>query len=158
TLKSEVEMLAKRQTGPAIESLKRRGNVHEISNRQERTYVIARNYVANPHGTLIISPENKSRHELNAAVRQELRAKGLVGIDDHKCRVLVPRQDMTGAERTWAKRYEVGDVVRFSRGSKGLGITSGSYGSVVAVNAAQNLLTVRARSGNQITYDPKRLS
>ncbi len=157
-LKSEVEMLAKRQTGPAIESLKSRGNVHEISNRQERVYAIARNYVANPHGTLIISPDNKSRHELNAAVRQELRAKGLVGIDDHKCRVLVPRQDMTGAERTWAKRYEVGDVVRFSRGSQKIGIPAGSYGNVVAVNAAENLLTIRKVDGNQVTHDPKRLS
>ena len=158
SLKAEVELLAEGKTRTAIESLKNRGKVKEISDPRERIRAIAQNYVANPLGTLIVSPDNKSRHDLNAAVRQELRMKGLVGTDNHKFRVLLPRQDMTGAERGWAKRYELENVVRFSRGSRVLGIEARSYGSVVNVNIAENLLSIRRTDGSMVTYDPKRLS
>ena len=157
-LKGEVELLAKGKTIAAIASLRNRGKVNEISDPEERIRAIAQNYVANPLRTLIVSPDNKSRHQLNQAVRQELKAKGLVSADDHKIRVLLPRQDMTGAERAWARRYEPGNVVRFSRGSKGLGVEARSYGRVIDVNFGENLLTIQRTDGNQVVYDPKRLS
>ena len=65
---------------------------------------------------------------------------------------------MTGAERTWASRYQTEDVVRYSRGSKLVSVEPGTYATVVAVNAAENLLTIRKTTGDQISYDPKRLS
>jgi conjugative relaxase-like TrwC/TraI family protein len=157
-LKAEVEMLAKGQTAAALDSLKLRGKINEIADPQERIRIIARNYVANPERTLIVSPDNKSRQELNAAVRQELKANGLLGARDHPFRVLVPRQEMTGAERAWAKRYEMDNVLRFSRGSKLIGIEAGSYGRVVAINSTENRLTIQIGNENQVTYDPKRLS
>lgn len=157
-LKAEVELLAKGQTAAAIDSLKTRGRINEISDSQERIRAIARNYIGNAERTLIVSPDNKSRHEVNEAVRQELKANGLLGTEDHKFRVLVPRQEMTGAERAWARRYELENVVRFSRGSKVLGFDAGSYGRVVNINVAENLLTIQKADGNQVTYDPKRLS
>jgi conjugative relaxase-like TrwC/TraI family protein len=157
-LKSEVEMLTRGQISLAIKSLKARGKVNEIHDSKERIRAIARRYAANPEHTLIVSPDNKSRQELNAAVRQELRANGLLGTDDRKLRVLVPRQDMTGADRAWARRYETEDVVRFSRGSKSIGIEPGSYCKVIDVNAEENLLRIKKSDENQITYDPKRLS
>jgi conjugative relaxase-like TrwC/TraI family protein len=157
-LKGEVELLSKGKTTAAIASLNNRGKVSEIPDPQERIRAIAQNYVANPLGTLIVSPDNKSRYQLNQAVRQELRAKGLVAADDHKFRVLLPRQDMTGAERAWARRYEPENIVRFSRGSKALGIEAGTYGRVVDVNVGENLLTIQKANGNQVIYDPKRLS
>jgi len=46
---------------------------------------------------------------------------------------------MTGAERGWASQYQIEDVVRYSRGSKVAGIEPRSYGTVVAVNAVENL-------------------
>jgi ATP-dependent exoDNAse (exonuclease V) alpha subunit len=39
-----------------------------------------------------------------------------------------------------------------------MGIVAGSYARVTAVNASENLLTVETAKGNQVTYDPKRLS
>ena len=70
---------------------------------------------------------------------------------------LAPRQDMTGADRAWANHYEVGDVVRYARGSKGSGIEAGSYGTVAAINPNANLLSVEMQSGQLATYDPRRL-
>jgi len=39
-----------------------------------------------------------------------------------------------------------------------MGIEAGSYGRVIAINASENLLTIQRDNGNQVTYDPRRLS
>jgi hypothetical protein len=70
--------------------------------------------------------------------------------------VLVMRQDMTGADRAWAGRYEPGDVVRYVGGSDERGIAGGSYATVKSVDAKANTVTVNW-NGKRITYDPKRL-
>lgn len=98
-LKATVEMLAHGQTAAAIDALRERGRIKRIVDPQERIQAIARNYVANPERTLIVSPDNASRQQLNQAVRQELKASGALTPEDHSFRVLIPRQDMTGAER-----------------------------------------------------------
>jgi conjugative relaxase-like TrwC/TraI family protein len=157
-LKATVEMLAHGQTVKAIEALRDRGRVIQILDPQDRILTIARNYVASPERTLIVSPDNASRQELNRAVRQELKATGAVKSQDHIFRVLIPRQDMTGAERAWAGRYQINDVVRYSRGSKVAGIEPRTYGTVVSVNPIENLLTIQKPAGDQVSYDPKRLS
>jgi ATP-dependent exoDNAse (exonuclease V) alpha subunit len=95
---------------------------------------------------------------LNVAVREELKANSALAPDDRNFRVLVPRQDMTGAERTWANRYEAGDIVRYARGSKAVSIDAGSYGTVVGVNPTDNSLSVKKADGKLATYDPRRLS
>src|SRR5208283_3783135 len=75
----------------------------------------------------------------------------------HALRVLAPRSDMTGADRTWAARYGVGDVLHYQRGSKTLGIEHRSYAQVVSTDPKSNLLTVEKPDGQQVTYDPARL-
>jgi ATP-dependent exoDNAse (exonuclease V) alpha subunit len=81
----------------------------------------------------------------------------MVTVQDHSLRILIPRQELTGAERQWASRYEPGDVIRYARGSKETGIERGSYARVVAVNPAENLLSVEKQNAELATYDPKRL-
>jgi hypothetical protein len=130
----------------------------EIPNAEERVRTIAKSYVESPDNSLIVSPDNASRRELNLAVRQELKANGSLAPEDHSFRVLVQRQDMTGAERSWASRYEINDVVRYTRGSKTIGIEAAAYASVVAINPAANLLTVEKANHELATYDPRRLT
>jgi hypothetical protein len=67
-----------------------------------------------------------------------------------------PRQDLTGADRTWAERYEVGDVLRYSRSSKETGIGKGEYAQVKSIDVPRNRLTVELQDGTQRTYDPRR--
>ena len=83
-----------------------------------------------PTGTLVISPDNESRRELNSLIHREMQNRGDVSKDEHKLRVLESRQDLTGADRQWAGQYEAGDVVRYSRGSKTEGIAPGEYARV----------------------------
>jgi conjugative relaxase-like TrwC/TraI family protein len=157
-LKSAVELLATGQVSAALDALQQQGRVKEIPNREERIRVIARTYVESPENTLIVSPDNASRRQLNVAVRQELKAIGTVAPEDHTFRVLVQRQDMTGAERSWASHYEIDDVVRYTRGSKTIGIEAATYASVVAINPAANQLTVEKANKKLATYDPRRLT
>ena len=157
-LKSAVELLATGQVSAALDALQQQGRVKEIPNAEERVRAIAKSYVESPENTLIVSPDNASRRELNVAVRQELKANGSLAPEDHTFRVLVQRQDMTGAERSWASHYEIDDVVRYARGSKAVGIEAGAYASVVAINPAANQLTVEKPNQELATYDPRRLT
>src|SRR5712692_6305480 len=157
-LKSVVELLATGQVSAALDALQQQGRVKEISNAEERVRAIAKSYVESPEKTLIVSPDNASRRELNVAVRQELKATGTLAPKDHTFRVLVQRQDMTRAERSWAPHYEIDDVVRYTRGSKAIGIGAGAYASVVAISPAANQLTVEKGNGELATYDPRRLT
>jgi conjugative relaxase-like TrwC/TraI family protein len=157
-LKSAVELLATGPSAAALDLLQQQGRIKEIRDPEERIRTIARAYAESPTNTLIVSSDNASRRELNLAVRDELKATGTLSKEDHNLRILVQRQDMTGADRAWANHYEAGDVVRYARGSKNLGIEAGSYGTVTAINPNANLLSVEMQTGEFATYDPRRLT
>jgi ATP-dependent exoDNAse (exonuclease V) alpha subunit len=157
-LQAAVEMLATGQVSAALGALQKQGRVREIPDTEERIRVIAKSYIESPERTLIVSPDNASRRELNTAVRQELKANGTLAPEDHSFRVLIQRQEMTGAERSWASRYEVNDVIRYARGSKNVGIEAGEYGTVVGINSTSNMLTVEKSTGELANYDPRRLA
>src|ERR1019366_8395346 len=125
---------------------------------EERVRAIATSYVESPENTLIVSPDNASRSQLNVAVRQELKANGRLAAEDHTFRVLAQRQDMTGSERSWPSHYEIDDVVRYTRGSKAIGIEAAAYAWVVAITPAANQLTVQKPNEELVTYDPRRLT
>jgi ATP-dependent exoDNAse (exonuclease V) alpha subunit len=98
-LKVAVESLAKGDVSGALQSLQAQGRIREISDAGERIRAIARSYVESPEKTLIVSPDNASRRDLNVAVREELKSKGALDPEDHQFKVLIQRQEMTGAER-----------------------------------------------------------
>jgi conjugative relaxase-like TrwC/TraI family protein len=155
-LKQVVEQLARGQVGAAVESLDRQGRVHEVKGNDERIAAIAREYAKSPDGTLVVSPDNRSRSEINQQIRDELQSRGFVSRQEYSVRTLVPRQEMTGADRSWAQQYQVDDILRYSRSSKETGIKRGDYTRVLAVNAKENTLTVVRASGERTTYDPRR--
>jgi conjugative relaxase-like TrwC/TraI family protein len=152
-----VEHLSNNETAIGIEMLSQQGRITEIIDPQVRIAAIAKSYAERPENALIVSPDNASRRAINQAVRQELQALGIVDKTDHSMRVLTPRNDMTGADREWANRYERGDVLYYTRGSKEHGIESRSYARVVSTNPKENLVTVQKQDGQQVTYDPSRL-
>jgi ATP-dependent exoDNAse (exonuclease V) alpha subunit len=155
-LKQTVEQLARGQVGEAIAGLERQGRIHEVPGHGDRIAAIAKEYAKSPDNTLVVSPDNRSRAEINQAIHAELQARGVVGKEEHRAQVLVPRQDLTGADRAWAARYNEGDVLRYSRGSKETGIGKGEYARVVSVDADSNRLTVERKDGTEQSYDPRR--
>jgi len=152
-----VEHLSRGEVAEGIALLEQQGRVTEITDPRKRIAAMARSYAASPDKTLIVSPDNASRREINQAVRSELQALGIVQPENHALRVLAPRSDMTGADRTWAARYGAGDVLRYQRGSKDIGIEKQSYARVISTNPKENLLTVQKENGENVSYSPARL-
>ena len=130
--------------------------MHEVKGHEERISAIAREYAKSPESTLVVSPDNRSRTEINQRIHDELQSRGVVSQQEHSINTLVPRQEMTGADRSWAQQYQVNDILRYSRSSQETGIEKGEYTRVVSVNARENTLTVLRTNGEQTTYDPRR--
>jgi len=147
-----VQHLANNETKTGIKMLADQERVTEIANPKERIAAIAKDYAARPENTIIVSPDNRSRQEINQAVRIELLAKGTLAEDGRQLTTLAHRSDMTGADRTWAARYNTGDVLQYTTGSKG-----DSFATVRSVDSKANTLTVELDNGATVTYDPKRL-
>jgi conjugative relaxase-like TrwC/TraI family protein len=156
-LKEVVQQLARGDVRDAMEKLDAQGRVHEIVDRDERLAEIAREYTTKPEGTLVVSPDNQSRREINEAIHRTMQSAGQVDHSEHRMRTLVARQEITGADRRWAGQYEPGDVVRYTKGSKAHGIEAGEYARVERVNEKENLVTVKRENGEQVSYDPRRL-
>ena len=156
-LKEVVEHLSRGNVREAIEKLDAQGRVHETPDRGERLKEIAREYAKRPEGTLVVSPDNQSRMEINRMIHAEMQKTGQVDHRERNVRVLVARQEITGADRQWAEQYVQGDVVRYTKGSKTHGIEAGEYARVERVNAKENVVTVAKQSGEHVSYDPRRL-
>jgi hypothetical protein len=50
-----------------------------------------------------------------------------------------------------------GDVIRYSKGSKPLGIEAGEYARVAAYRPREQHVTITRKSGEELSYDPRRL-
>ncbi len=157
-LRNVVEQLARGEVGAAVKNLDNQGRVHEFRDREQRINAIAKEYAKSPENTLVVSPDNRSRAEINGRIHAELQGRGVVGREEHRVQTLVSRQDFTGAARTWAERYEVGDVLRYSRASKETGIGKGEYARVTNIDGALNRITVVRKDGTQRSYNPQRQS
>ena len=152
-----VEHLAKGETATGVKMLADQGRITEIVSSKDRIAAIAKDYADKPDNTLIISPDNRSRQAINQAVRIELQGNGTLAKDSHEFSTLAHRSDMTGADRMWAARYNTGDVLQYTTGSKAHGIERNSYASVRSVDAAANTITILRDDGEVVSYDPKRL-
>ena len=152
-----VNHLAKGETAKGIEKLAQQGRITEVADPTERIAAIAKDYAANPERTIIVSPDNRSRQQINQAVRVELQEAGKLETEQKTFSVLAHRSDMTGADREWAARYKPGDILKYEKGSKAHGIPQNSTAVVLSSDARNNTVTVQQDGGKAITYDPKRL-
>jgi conjugative relaxase-like TrwC/TraI family protein len=156
-LKEVVEKLSRGQVREAMEKLDAGGRVHEICDRDERIATIAYEYKKQPEGTLVVSPDNQSRVAINEAIHYAMQDTNRIPYLEYRMKVLIARQEVTGADRQWAAQYEPGNVVRYAKGSKTLGIAPGEYARVESVDDKQNHVTVERENGQRLTYDPRRL-
>ena len=152
-----VQHLATGETAKGVQLLSEQGRITELRSGTERIAAIAQDYAAQPKHTLVVSPDNKSRQQINEAIRAELQTTGQLSRDAREFQTLAHRSDLTGAGRTWASLYNTGNVIRFESGSQTLGLERGSEARVSAVDARTNTLTVQTQDGSEISYDPRRL-
>jgi conjugative relaxase-like TrwC/TraI family protein len=156
-LKRVVEHLARGDVRAAVEQLDQQGRVHQFTAREERLRAIAQAFVEDPDPTLVVAPDHRSRRDLNDRIHTLLQHAGQVSPSEYRVRVLEARQEITGADRQWAEQYARGDVVRYTTGSRTVGIRAGEYARIEHIEATSNRVTVTRASGESLTYDPRRL-
>jgi ATP-dependent exoDNAse (exonuclease V) alpha subunit len=143
----------------AIDSLEQQGRIVEIAGTKQRLKAIAGAYCENAENTLVVSPRNRERVQLNTLIHRQLQRDGKVSRDDYQMTVYMNRQDMTGTERTFANAYMPGeDIIRYNRASKVYDVKVGDYALVTAKNHEENEVTVHFENGRELTYNPQRLS
>jgi conjugative relaxase-like TrwC/TraI family protein len=152
-----VQHFATGETEKGVELLIQQNRVTELKNGSDRIAAIAKDYAAKPENTIVISPDNRSRQQINEAIRAELQASGQLSKEGRDFQTLAHRSDLTGAGRTWAVLYNPGDVIRYESGSKVFDFERDSEARVISVDARTNTLTVQKQGGEQVSYDPKRL-
>jgi conjugative relaxase-like TrwC/TraI family protein len=127
-LKQTVAKLSVRNIRDAVAELESRGKVIEIPSERERFERMAQDYCKQPTNTLVISPANRERSQLNLLIHRQLQQEEIVSRDDHQMKVYINRQDMTGPERTFANSYRPGDdTIRYNRASKVYKVQVGDY-------------------------------
>jgi conjugative relaxase-like TrwC/TraI family protein len=156
-LRSVVEAIAAGRISEGVDLLSEQNRIHSVLHRGERFQAIARTFAESPEGTLVVSPDNNSRRELNSAIRAELRESGRLGVDTYRLPVLINRQEVTGEDRKVAISYHVGDSIRYTRGSEALGLDAKTYATVIHVDSEHNEITVKKANGVNVTYDPARV-
>jgi conjugative relaxase-like TrwC/TraI family protein len=155
--KQTVQQLAARNVPEAVAELHSRGKVIEIVDERERFEAIAQDYCKDPTDTLVISPANRERVQLNSLIHRQLQREGSVSQNEYQMKVYVTRSDMTGAERTFANSYRPGeDIIRYNRNSNKAKI--GEYAQVIKTDHEKNEITVRFDTGRILKYNPERLS
>lgn len=155
-LLAAVTHLSQGRIDPAIHMLVDQGRVHEVSNKSARYEAIAADYVKSEGKVLVVSPDNESRKFLNVKIRESLQEAGRLGTTQYGQDILVARQDLTKEDRKVASAYREGDVIKFHKGNKTLGVAKGEYLDVLSVDSSTNTLTARTASGATKSYQPNR--
>ncbi len=159
-LREAVELAAKGDIDRALALLEQHDRVREIENPEVRYKSIALEYVAAHEAgdrVLVVSPANDERRQLNSAIRELLKQRSHVAAEEKENVILVNR-DLTAAQRQRSQSYEVGDVVRYRRGSRRLGLGKGTYARVESTDSDLNRSTVRTEDGRAVEYNPARLT
>ena len=159
-LREAVELAAKGEIDRALALLEKHDRIREIQNPEVRYKSIAHEYVAAHEAgerVLVVSPANDERRQLNSAIRELLKQRSHISAEG-KEQVIFVNRDLTAAQRQHPQSYEVGDVVRYRRGSRRLGLGKGTYARVEGTDSDLNRITVRTEDGRAVEYNPARLT
>jgi conjugative relaxase-like TrwC/TraI family protein len=128
--------------------------IHEIPDRSRRLDAVARAYLEQgpDESVLVLTSSNADRRALNERIREGLVAEGRLSGREHKTEILSGK-GLTMAEAEESANYRVGDVVRFERAYKRLGIEKGEYLLVQAIDPASNTIML---AGKTVGWRPHR--
>ncbi len=117
-----VELLSTGRAGEAFDLLDQElGFIREIADPEERYRELAKDYAdsyAAGDSEMIISPTHAEGRVVAAAVRQELKARELLGAEDHTL-VRLENKDSSIARRKDAAQYEDGDAIQWNQNAPG---------------------------------------
>lgn len=153
--KAIVAEIAEKRIDNAFQKMEQKGKVHELTDDQDRQAAIIREFVSKKdyRNTLIVTPLNRDRNELNAEIRESLKQKGMLKGSEYSFLVLEPKA-IGSAERHFADSYSLGDIITTNRGITGVKI--GTKGRVTGVDQYTHAITLRTFDGQDVTIDVAR--
>jgi conjugative relaxase-like TrwC/TraI family protein len=157
-LRAGVYAAARGDVRTALEQVERAGGKILIADSAaERYRALADEYLALPREarerTIVMSTSREGRAKVNGMIREGLRREGIVQGRDARAAALEKR-DLTRTERKAAWSYQVGDLVRFGRDYKQLGIERDKYYRVAALDQAKNRVHLVGRGGEEVAWHP----
>ena len=90
----------------------------------------------------MIIPANDDRVIVNKMIRNGLQQQGRIGRDALEASILKNR-GLSQSEMRMAQNYKLGDMIRFNRSNKKLGIENGNYYQVVGINKDNNCIRLK---------------
>ncbi len=119
--RTAVERLSEGRVEEGFDRLDALGFIHEIADAEERYRALAEDYadtLAAGESTIIVSPTHAEGNAVAAAVREELRTRGMIGAEDRRF-VRYENNNLTEAQRKDAVHYQPGDTVQWNQNAPG---------------------------------------
>lgn len=156
-LKLAVEKIVRHNGKGAIHDLS--DSIHQIENRDERLKLVANKYLETPRNersnTLVITETNHDRAYLSTKIRKGLQAEGMLAGEEIKAQQLV-KVGLTRAQMKQAHSYEAGQMVRFGRNYKSIGVSKGETLEVAGIDTHRGIVQMK-RDGQTVEWDPAKL-
>jgi len=143
----------------ALEKIK--NTVYEIKEKENRLAAIAKHYLSlsleERARTLVIAPANEDRVKLNDLIREGRTREGSLKGAAANAEIYT-RRGLTRVETKQAGSYQPGDVVRFGRDYKSLGVKNGEYVTVTGVDPKSKVVRLKTREGRHIDWIPYKIA
>lgn len=143
------EALAKGDVAEGFARLESMGSVRELDT-EDRSRELAEAYCESTQrhaSTLVVAPTHAEGEAVTAAIRDQLKQSGRLGIKEAAIDCLKPRH-LTEAEKADAAQYRPGDVVEFRRAARGIRATDRA---VVAAADDRTVTLTRTWDGKSLT-------
>mgnify|MGYP000850248911 CR=1 FL=1 len=150
--KEIVSDIAERRIDQAFTRMQDRSKVHEIVDDTDRREAIVKEFVSQKDygNTLVVTPLNKDRGELNRHIRGKLRDKGAFTQPDHTFAVREPKV-IPPVERHFAQSYSPGDIVAVNKSLPGFRL--GDQGRVTSIDAQNQEISIVTVYGQNVSID-----
>jgi conjugative relaxase-like TrwC/TraI family protein len=116
-LKAAIDLAAAGQIAESYERLEQSGRIALVAARQERTAVVAQDYLARNQKereqTLILTGTNQERDEITSVIRAGLLVEGSLGSQSMTVQTLKSK-NLDSWEKKQAAYYELDDIVTFN--------------------------------------------
>ena len=133
--------------------------VREIADSETRYAQIAKDFAqlkaAERAQTLVLTGTNEAKRALNERIRLQLKEGKALGSDAAEMATF-QRRDLTQAEQKELGRYKLGDVIRFERAYRTLGVARGDVLTVTAMGHDHLVLSDSAHQA--VEFRPARAS
>lgn len=154
-----VEAAIKGNAAAAMEKIKEGGGqVRELATRAERVAAIVEDYckqsAVERARSIVIAPGRDDRAELNTAIREQLKAQGVIKGEAVKIDTLAAR-DLTRTQAKRAENYQEGDLLKAGRAYEKWGIRKGDYLLIKNIDAERNIIRAEKADGQVIEINPR---